>query len=136
MTREHGEARRHPAVRDGDARERGRRDGRRDAGHDLAREAGLGERERLLAAAAEHERVAALLVARGWARATPAAIVVGAATPESWRWTGTLDGLGAAEIPPESREAPGLLVIGEVVRLADALHLEAGATAPGSRSLA
>jgi uroporphyrin-III C-methyltransferase / precorrin-2 dehydrogenase / sirohydrochlorin ferrochelatase len=84
----------------------------------------------------QRARVAERLVARGWDRATPAAIVVGAATPESWRWTGTLDGLGAAEIPPASREAPGLLVIGEVVRLADALRIEAGATAPGSRSLA
>ncbi len=84
----------------------------------------------------QRARVAELLMARGWARATPAAIVVGAATPESWRWTGALDGLGAATIPPESREAPGLLVIGEVVRLAGALRLETGATAPGSRSLA
>jgi uroporphyrin-III C-methyltransferase/precorrin-2 dehydrogenase/sirohydrochlorin ferrochelatase len=84
----------------------------------------------------QRARVAELLMTRGWARATPAAIVVGAATPESWRWTGTLEGLGAAEIPPESREAPGLLVIGEVVSLAGALRLEAGATAPGSRSLA
>ncbi|HSZ83994.1 MAG TPA: uroporphyrinogen-III C-methyltransferase, partial [Polyangia bacterium] len=84
----------------------------------------------------QRARVAALLVARGWDRATPAAIVVGAATPEAWRWTGTLEGLGAAEIPPASREAPGLLVIGAVVRLADALRLEPGAAAPGARSFA
>ncbi|HEX4403379.1 MAG TPA: uroporphyrinogen-III C-methyltransferase [Polyangia bacterium] len=82
----------------------------------------------------QRARVAELLMARGWDRATPAAIVVGAATPESWRWTGALDGLGAAEIPPESRDAPGLLVIGEVVRLAGALRLEAGAA--DARSLA
>jgi uroporphyrin-III C-methyltransferase/precorrin-2 dehydrogenase/sirohydrochlorin ferrochelatase len=83
----------------------------------------------------QRARVAELLVARGWDRATPAAIVVGAATPESWRWTGALDGLGAAEIPPESPEAPGLLVVGDVVSLAGALRLEAGAAAPVSRSL-
>ena len=83
----------------------------------------------------QRARVAELLVARGWAATTPAAIVVGAATPEAWRWTGTLDGLGAAEIPPESREAPGLLVIGEVVSLAGALRLEAGASASVTRSL-
>ncbi|HTA21157.1 MAG TPA: uroporphyrinogen-III C-methyltransferase [Polyangia bacterium] len=82
----------------------------------------------------QRARVAELLMARGWDRATPAAVVVGAATPESWRWTGALEGLGAAEIPPESREAPGLLVIGEVVRLAGALRLETGAT--DTRSLA
>ena len=83
----------------------------------------------------QRARVAELLIARGWDRRTPAAIVVGAGTPESWRWTGALDGLGAAEIPPESREAPGLLVIGEVVSLAGALRLEA-TSAKSSRSLA
>lgn len=83
----------------------------------------------------QRARVAELLVARGWDRATPAAIVVGAATPEAWSWTGTLEGLGAAEIPHDAREAPGLLVVGEVVSLAGALRLES-ATAPGSRSLA
>jgi uroporphyrin-III C-methyltransferase/precorrin-2 dehydrogenase/sirohydrochlorin ferrochelatase len=84
----------------------------------------------------QRARVAELLVARGWERRTPAAIVVGAATPESWRWTGALEDLGAAEIPPDAREAPGLLVIGEVVSLAGALRLEAGSAAPGASSLA
>ena len=84
----------------------------------------------------QRARVAELLAARGWDRRTPAAIVVGAATPESWRWTGALEELGAAEIPPEAREAPGLLVIGEVVSLAGALRLELGAASSGSRSLA
>jgi uroporphyrin-III C-methyltransferase/precorrin-2 dehydrogenase/sirohydrochlorin ferrochelatase len=83
----------------------------------------------------QRARVAELLVARGWDPATPAAIVVGAATPEAWSWTGALAGLGAAEIPHDAREAPGLLVVGEVVSLAGALRLQAGA-APGSRSLA
>ena len=55
----------------------------------------------------QRARVAELLVARGWDRATPAAIVVGAATPESWRWTGTLEGLGAAEIPPDVARGAG-----------------------------
>ena len=64
-----------------------------------------------------------------------AAIVVGAGTPEAWRWTGALDGLGVAEIPHDAREAPGLLVVGEVVSLAGALRL-GSAAAPGSRSLA
>jgi uroporphyrin-III C-methyltransferase/precorrin-2 dehydrogenase/sirohydrochlorin ferrochelatase len=81
-------------------------------------------------------RVAELLVARGWDRATPAAIIVGAGTPEAWRWTGPLDGLGAAEIPPASRAAPGLLVVGQVVSLAATLAVAAGAAAPDARSLA
>jgi uroporphyrin-III C-methyltransferase/precorrin-2 dehydrogenase/sirohydrochlorin ferrochelatase len=83
----------------------------------------------------QRARVAELLVARGWAHATPAAIVVGAATPDAWHWTGTLDGLGAAEIPPDAREAPGLLVVGQVVSLAGALRLGARGSA-GARSLA
>jgi uroporphyrin-III C-methyltransferase/precorrin-2 dehydrogenase/sirohydrochlorin ferrochelatase len=77
----------------------------------------------------QRARVAELLVARGWDPATPAAIVVGAATPDAWRWTGRLDALGAAEIPPAARAAPGLLVIGQVVALADALRVETPADA-------
>jgi uroporphyrin-III C-methyltransferase/precorrin-2 dehydrogenase/sirohydrochlorin ferrochelatase len=73
----------------------------------------------------QRARIAELLIERGWDRATPAAIVVGAGTPESWRWTGALADLGAAEIATYAREAPGLLVVGEVVSLAGALRLDA-----------
>jgi hypothetical protein len=45
-------------------------------------------------------------------------VVVGAATAQSWTWTGTLSGLGAVEVPPSSAGAPGLLVVGAVVSLA------------------
>ena len=45
---------------DRDARVGGRRDARGDAGNDLEADACLGQRLGLLAAAAEHERVAAL----------------------------------------------------------------------------
>jgi uroporphyrin-III C-methyltransferase/precorrin-2 dehydrogenase/sirohydrochlorin ferrochelatase len=84
----------------------------------------------------QRARVAELLIARGWDPATPAAIVVGAGTPEAWRWTGALDALGAAEIPEASRAAPGLLVIGQVVSLAGTLGAAGlGAAAP-TRSLA
>jgi uroporphyrin-III C-methyltransferase / precorrin-2 dehydrogenase / sirohydrochlorin ferrochelatase len=84
----------------------------------------------------QRARVAELLIERGWDRATPAAIVVGAGTPEAWRWTGALEALGAAEIPEASRAAPGLLVIGQVVSLAGALGAAGlGAVAP-TRSLA
>ena len=48
------------AVRDRDARRLGNGGDRRDAGHELERDAGADERERLLPAAAEDERVAAL----------------------------------------------------------------------------
>jgi uroporphyrin-III C-methyltransferase/precorrin-2 dehydrogenase/sirohydrochlorin ferrochelatase len=75
----------------------------------------------------QRARVAELLIQRGWDAATPAAIVVGAATRDAWRWTGRLDGLGAAEIPPASRAAPGLLVVGQVVSLAGELRVDAPA---------
>ena len=52
--------RRGVAVRDRDARVGGRRHAGRHAGHDLERHARRGQRLRLLAAAPEHERVAAL----------------------------------------------------------------------------
>jgi siroheme synthase len=85
----------------------------------------------------QRARVAEILIARGWDRATPAAIVVGAGTPEAWRWTGTLEALGAAEIPQASRAAPGLLVIGQVVSVAAALRVSAPeGAAPGTSELA
>ena len=51
---------REAAVRDRDARVGERGDAGGDAGHDLEGDAGGAQRQRLLAAAAEHERVAAL----------------------------------------------------------------------------
>ncbi|MES1207840.1 MAG: uroporphyrinogen-III C-methyltransferase [Pseudomonadota bacterium] len=72
----------------------------------------------------QRARIAARLIARGWAAKTPAALVVGAATPQSARWVGTLDGLGAATIPSASAGAPGMLVIGAVVGLAAELALD------------
>jgi uroporphyrin-III C-methyltransferase/precorrin-2 dehydrogenase/sirohydrochlorin ferrochelatase len=63
--------------------------------------------------------IATDLVARGWAPALPAAIVLSAGTPHQATWTGTLAELGAA--PLADPDAPGILVIGEVVRLAPSL---------------
>jgi len=80
----------------------------------------------------QRARIAERLLARGWRPETPAAVVVGAATPSQWRWTGALAGLGAVEIPPSAVEAPGLLVIGDVVALA----AEIGAAASGEISSA
>ena len=72
----------------------------------------------------QRARIAERLVTRGWSAETPAAVVVGAATPQSWRWLGTLGALGAAEIPAASIGAPGMLVIGAVVGLATELASE------------
>lgn len=66
--------------------------------------------------------IAELLLARGWSPATPAAVVLGAATPDAWRWIGTLAGLsslplGEATTRDEHRR-PGVLVIGHAVAVA------------------
>jgi siroheme synthase len=45
-------------------------------------------------------------------------VIVGAATAQSWSWTGTLASLAGVEIPAASAGAPGLLVVGAVVGLA------------------
>jgi uroporphyrin-III C-methyltransferase / precorrin-2 dehydrogenase / sirohydrochlorin ferrochelatase len=66
----------------------------------------------------QRARIAERLGARGWSASTPAAIVVGAASPQSWTWTGTLDALGRAQIPPDRADLPGVLVIGSVVNVA------------------
>jgi uroporphyrin-III C-methyltransferase/precorrin-2 dehydrogenase/sirohydrochlorin ferrochelatase len=69
----------------------------------------------------QRARIAERLTARGWSADTAAAVIVGAATPQSWTWTGTLAGLGAVEPPAASAGAPGLLVIGAVVAVAGEL---------------
>jgi uroporphyrin-III C-methyltransferase/precorrin-2 dehydrogenase/sirohydrochlorin ferrochelatase len=74
--------------------------------------------------------IAARLCRRGWPEATPAALVLGAATLQAWRWTGPLAELGQAAIPSASAEAPGMLIIGEVVSLAERLAPSVLAAAP------
>lgn len=63
--------------------------------------------------------LAARLIARGWSASTPAAVVFGAAHPDGFTWTGELSALADA---PET-ELPGVIVVGEVVSLADKLRL-------------
>jgi uroporphyrin-III C-methyltransferase len=62
--------------------------------------------------------IAATLMRCGWPVESPAAIVCGASTPDEWVWTGMLDGMGAAPVPAD---IPGVLVIGEVVDVREAL---------------
>jgi uroporphyrin-III C-methyltransferase/precorrin-2 dehydrogenase/sirohydrochlorin ferrochelatase len=69
---------------------------------------------------AERAAVATRLEVHGWRPATSAAIVCGAATPEAWIWTGTLAEIGAAEPPAD---VPGVIVVGEVVRVREALSV-------------
>lgn len=78
-----------------------------------------------LAARAEITR---RLLTRGWPAHSPAAVLVGATTPAAWRWTGPLVSLPAVELPEPPPappgygllpRAPGILVIGPVVGLAE-----------------
>jgi uroporphyrin-III C-methyltransferase len=66
--------------------------------------------------------IAARLLGRGFAPETPAALLVGATTPEAFSWTGRLDGLGSALVDDQRvGGAPVMIVIGEVVNLAAVL---------------
>ncbi|HTM02726.1 MAG TPA: uroporphyrinogen-III C-methyltransferase [Vicinamibacterales bacterium] len=73
-------------------------------------------------------RIATTLIESGWHATLPAAIVCGASTPDEWIWTGTLDGVGAAPAPVD---VPGVLVIGAVVEIREALALAGGPAAAG-----
>jgi uroporphyrin-III C-methyltransferase/precorrin-2 dehydrogenase/sirohydrochlorin ferrochelatase len=72
----------------------------------------------VMMAVAARAEVAARLMAHGWAAGTPAAIVCGASTPESWSWTGRLEEFGQVEIPGG---VAGVLVVGDVVTVRAAL---------------
>ena len=65
--------------------------------------------------------LAARLVARGWSAETPAAIVLGASHADEARWLGTLGALASA---PVDTELPGIIVVGEVVKLAKQIEHE------------
>jgi len=60
--------------------------------------------------------IASTLVARGWTRATPAAVVVGATTGDQQVWRGTLDDLASDRVEIAGGAA-GTIVVGEVVAL-------------------
>ncbi|HUL78358.1 MAG TPA: uroporphyrinogen-III C-methyltransferase [Vicinamibacteria bacterium] len=68
--------------------------------------------------------IATALLTRGWAASTPAAVLWGAGTRAPFRWTGPLAELGAATTPPGAKGAPGTIVIGAVVSLANTLQVE------------
>ncbi len=64
-------------------------------------------------------RIADRLIAFGMAAATPAAVIENGTLPSQRIVTGTLGGLGAL-VEDNRIESPALVIIGEVVRLADA----------------
>ncbi len=76
--------------------------------------------------------IAAFLMARGWPSETPAALLLGAASPGAHRWLGNLGSLGGCALPEPApgraaygtvAEAPGIVVVGSVVDLASTLAL-------------
>jgi uroporphyrin-III C-methyltransferase / precorrin-2 dehydrogenase / sirohydrochlorin ferrochelatase len=69
--------------------------------------------------------IAAALRARRWRVDTPAAIVCGATTPDAFTWVGTIAQLETAEVPAGP---PGVIVIGDVVRLREVFQREAEET--------
>src|SRR6266542_2157770 len=75
--------------------------------------------------------IAARLAARGWDPETPAAIVLGASSPSAAVWRGALRELGAAPLPSDRADLPGVLVVGAVAALA--LNDAASRGAPGPR---
>jgi siroheme synthase len=69
-------------------------------------------------------QIAARLIARGWPAHTPAALLYGASQPGSFQeitTLGELEGLAAAGRLEPPTELPGVLVVGEVVSLADVI---------------
>jgi uroporphyrin-III C-methyltransferase/precorrin-2 dehydrogenase/sirohydrochlorin ferrochelatase len=63
--------------------------------------------------------IASLLLARGWRRRTPSAMLYAASTPQAKAWLGPLELLGTAPVPPDAAEAPVTIVVGDVVSLAE-----------------
>ncbi len=68
----------------------------------------------------ESEAIASLLIGTGWRASTPVAVIFAASTSSSTTWTGTLATIASCrdEAPAD---APGTIVIGEVVSLAAVL---------------
>ena len=62
-----------------------------------------------------------LLISRGWKAATPAAVCLAAGTAQAHTWIGTLDTLGTATVAMDHADAPGTIVIGEVVSVGAAI---------------
>jgi len=69
------------------------------------------------------DAVARLLVARGWASETPAAVCLAAGTGRARTWLGALGDLATA---PVDEGSPGTIVVGQVVAVAEAIAAAIG----------
>jgi len=83
--------------------------------------------------AASRRPIASALVARGWAASTPAALILAASREDAETWTGTLASLQRGDGPSDPQR-PGTLVIGDVVKLRDALNIGDPATQPAAEA--
>lgn len=72
----------------------------------------------ILMGIATRSATAALLLARGWPADLPAAVLFSASRPDASVWRGTLGTLATAP----ATEAPGVIVIGRTVALADRIR--------------
>jgi len=61
--------------------------------------------------------LASRLIDRGWARETPAAVIVDASMPRQQVWRGTLDDLASDRVEIDAA-GPGTIVVGQVVSVA------------------
>jgi uroporphyrin-III C-methyltransferase len=85
---------------------------------------------------AHRAAVASFLIENGWAPSTPAAMSLGASTPDASTWTGTLSALASAPELAAENDAPGTLVVGEVVSIAALIAqtvIDESAVAAGQR---
>jgi uroporphyrin-III C-methyltransferase/precorrin-2 dehydrogenase/sirohydrochlorin ferrochelatase len=75
----------------------------------------------ILMGLASRAAIARLLISRGWSASTPAAICLAAGTDRALTWIGALDALGTAPLSRTDPDAPGTIVIGEVVKAGAAI---------------
>jgi uroporphyrin-III C-methyltransferase / precorrin-2 dehydrogenase / sirohydrochlorin ferrochelatase len=71
----------------------------------------------VLMGVASRRPLSRLLISRGWKAATPVAVCLAAGTPQAHTWIGTLDALAAASVAIDRGNAPGTIVIGDVVSI-------------------
>ncbi len=76
-------------------------------------------------AAGRRDELAQRLMANGWPPDTPAALILGAATPSMWTWRGWLSALPDAIVPAASADAPARVVVGAVAAPLEGAALEA-----------
>jgi len=81
----------------------------------------------LMGLAARRAIAAFLIAERGFASTTPTALLLATGTPLAHTWIGPLEALAGFEVPAGLEDAPGTIVVGDVVGLAPAAALREAA---------